>query len=131
MVPAIYENGTQYAAKYRLKKLFHSTGSNPGHLYTKEIGLGEFTVFTYVHGDLGSHQSYACKIGGNYEDDIRSLIEMVYPTATYSVQVNYNYAHFPYMHAKPTLVLSLVPSLADSGKWIGVKIIHKITPDRK
>jgi hypothetical protein len=124
----VYPDGGKW-----VNKTSHSWQNNPGHLYTdKGVGSGEFTVFIRVHGDLGSHQSYACKIGGRDEDDIRSLIEMVYPTATHSdIQVNYNYAHFPYVHAKPTLISSRFPPLADNGKWIGVKTIHKIAPDRK
>lgn len=124
----VYPDGGKWA-----NRTSHSWQKNPGHLYTdKGIGSGEYTVFIRVHGDLGSHQAYACKIGGRDEDAIRSLIEMVYPTATHSeIQVNYNYAHFPYVHAKPTLISRLLPPLADNGEWIGVKTIHKIAPDRK
>lgn len=114
-------------------KTSFSWQNNPGYLYTpNSIGSGEFTVFIRVHGDLGSHQSYACKIGGRDEDAIRSLIEMVYPTATHSdIQVNYNYAHFPYVNVKPVAKIPNPPELADNGKWIGVKTVHKIDPSRK
>ena len=124
----VYPDGGKWA-----NKKSHSWQNNPGYLYTdKGIGSGEFTVFIRVHGDLGSHQAYACKIGGRDEDDIRSLIEMVYPTANHSnIQVNYNYAHFPYVHAKPSLAISNPPPLAHNGKWIGVKVIHVIAADRK
>jgi len=110
----------------------YSWESNPGYLYTpKSIGSGEFTTYIRVHGDLGTHQAYAHKIGGRDEDDIRSLLEMVYPTATHNdIQVNYNYAHFPYVNAKPTIIFN-PPTLADSGKWIGVKTVHKIANDKK
>jgi hypothetical protein len=110
----------------------YSWKSNPGYLYTpKSIASGEFTTYIRVHGNLGSHQSYAHKIGGRDEDDIRSLIEMVYPTATHDdIQVNYNYAHFPYVHVKPRTKFN-PPMLADNGKWVGVKTIHKIGADKK
>ena len=56
---------------------------------------------------------------------------MVYPTATYNdIQVNYNYAHFPYVNVKPTILFN-PPTLADNGKWIGVKTVHKIAADKK
>jgi hypothetical protein len=124
----VYPDGGKWA-----NRTSHSWQKNPGYLYTdKGIGSGEFTVFIRVHGELGSHQAYACKIGGRDEDDIRSLIEMVYPTADHSnIQLNYNYAHFPYVHAKPTLTIPNPPPLADNGKWIGVKTIHVIAVDNK
>jgi hypothetical protein len=141
--PITYASGSQPGRSVRLdvypdggkwaNRTSHSWQKNPGYLYTdKGIGSGEFTVFIRVHGELGSHQAYACKIGGRDEDDIRSLIEMVYPTANHSdIQVNYNYAHFPYVHAKPKLRIPNPPPLADNGKWIGVKTIHDIASDRK
>lgn len=110
----------------------YSWDRNEGYLYTpKSIGSGEFTTYIRVHGDLGSHQAYAHKIGGRDEDDIRSLIEMVYPTATHNeIQINYNYAHFPYVSVKPTIKFN-PPKLADNGKWIGAKTIHKIAIDKR
>jgi hypothetical protein len=68
--------------------------NNPGYLYSNNsIDSGEFTTYIRVHGDLHKHQAYAHKIGGRDEDPIRSLIEMVYPTASHSnITVNYNYA---------------------------------------
>ena len=124
----VYPDGGKWA-----NKTSHSWQNNPGYLYTdKGIGSGEFTVFIRVNGDLDLHQAYACKIGGRDEDGIRSLIEMVYPTATHSdIQVNYNYAHFPYVHAKPSLTISHPPPLADNRKWIGVKTIHTLAADCK
>jgi hypothetical protein len=99
---------------------------NPGYLYTeKGIKNGEYTTFIRVHDDLHTHQAYAHKIGGRDEDALRSLIEMVYPTTSHSsVTVNYNYAHFPYVSAKPKLFAN-VPLLKED-KWLGLKTIHII-----
>jgi hypothetical protein len=122
----VYPDGGKWAnhTKYSWK-------SNPGYLYTdRGIGNGEFTTFIRVHGDLGSHQAYAHKIGGRDEDDLRSLIEMVYPTATHGdIQVNYNYAHFPYVNVKP-IIVSAPPKVVPE-KWFGVKTVRKIATDRK
>jgi hypothetical protein len=106
--------------------------NNPGYLYTNNsIGSGEFTTYIRVRGDLHKHQAYAHKIGGRDEDPIRSLIEMVYPTASHrDITVNYNYAHFPYVSAKPILITPNPSPLSNNGQWIGLKTIHKISPDR-
>lgn len=122
----IYNVGGKWANKTNF-----SWENNPGYLYKPDgVGSGEFTIFIRTHGDLGTHQSYACKIGGRDEDAIRSLIEMVYPTATHNdVQVNYNYAHFPYVNVKPTIVNAPPKLVAE--KWIGVKCVHKIAADKK
>jgi len=119
----VYPDGGKWANNTN-----YSWKSNPGYLYTQHgIGSGEFTTFIRVHGDLGTHQAYAHKIGGRDEDPIRSLIEMVYPTSTHKdIQVNYNYAHFPYVSVRPEMKIPSPPKLADNGKWIGVKTIHKI-----
>ena len=105
--------------------------SNPGYLYNeKGIKNGEYTTFIRVHGDLGTHQAYAHKIGGRDDDSLRSLMEMVYPTATHGdIQVNYNYAHFPYVNAKPKILKA--PSKLVPEKWIGVKTIHIVAKDGK
>lgn len=110
----------------------HDWQNNPGYLYTNNsIGSGEFTTYIRVHGDLHKHQAYAHKIGGRDEDTIRSLIEMVYPTASRGyITVNYNYAHFPYISVKPTLITPNPPPLADNGLWIGLKTVHKISADK-
>jgi hypothetical protein len=102
---------------------------NPGFLYTeKGILNGEFTTFIRVHDDKGTHKAYAHKVGGRDEDALRSLVEMVYPTGSHAtVTVNYNYAHFPYVSAKPKL-FGKVPEL-EEGKWIGVKTIHIVGKD--
>jgi len=139
--PITYASGSKPGRSTRLdvypaggkwnNKTKYSWKSNPGFLYTADsIGSGEFTLYVRTHGDLGTHQAYACKIGGRDEDDLRSLIEMVYPTASHSdVQVNINYAHFPYVNVKPKIV-NAPPKLVE-GKWIGVKCVHKIAADKK
>jgi len=122
----VYPDGGKWSNKTK-----YYWKDNPGYLYTDHsIASGEFTIFIRTHGPLGTHQAYACKIGGRDEDDLRSLIEMVYPTASHSdVQVNYNYAHFPYVHAKPKIILAPPKLVAE--KWVGVKCIHKIAADKK
>lgn len=112
-------------------KTQYSWENNPGYLYTpNSIKNGEFTSFIRTHGDLGTHQSYAHKIGGRDEDAIRSLIEMVYPTRTHAdIRVNYNYAHFPYVNVTPTIKFSPPELVAE--KWIGVKTIRKVAADNK
>ena len=122
----VYPDGGKWSNKTK-----YYWKDNPGYLYTDHsIGSGEFTVFIRTHGDLGTHQAYACKIGGRDEDDLRSLIEMVYPTASHSdVQVNVNYAHFPYVNCKPKILISPPKLVAE--KWVGVKCVHKIAADKK
>ena len=119
----VYPDGGKWS-----NKTSYNWQNNPGYLYTdSSIGSGEFTTFIRVHGDLHVHQAYAHKIGGRDEDPIRSLIEMVYPTASHpDITLNYNFAHFPYVNAKPTLTISNPPHLADNGQWIGLKTVHKI-----
>jgi len=117
--------------------------NNPGYLYTKKgIKNGEFTTFIRVHDDVGTddegkkHHSFAHKIGGRDEDNLRSLFEMVHPTKKHSdIHVNYNYAHFPYVpgeepHASKINILFNPPILTED-KWIGVKTIHKVADDNK
>lgn len=112
-------------------KTSYSWKNNPGYLYNeKGIKNGEYTIFIRVHKALGTHQAYAAKIGGRDEDALRSLAEMVYPTATHStVQFNYNYAHFPYVHTTPKL-FGNPPSLVPE-KWTGIKVIHIVASDNK
>jgi hypothetical protein len=106
--------------------------NNPGFLYSPHsIGSGEFTTFIRVHGDLHKHQAYAHKIGGRDEDEIRSLIEMVYPTASHdNIQMNYNYAQFPYVKVTPTHKIQKPPPICDDGRWTGLKTVHKIAADK-
>jgi hypothetical protein len=109
--------------------------SNPGYLYTpKCIRSAEFTSFIRVHGDLGTHQSYAHKMCGRDEDTIRSVFEVVYPTATHSdIQFNYNYDHLTYTNANSSVVKVTPnpPILSDNGKWYGFKVVHKVAADKK
>ena len=122
----VYPDGGKWQANTNF-----SWESNPGYLYTpNSIGSGEFTTYIRVHGDLGSHQAYAHKIGGRDEDPIRSLIEMCYPTSTDNyIQINYNYAHFPYVRKRPTVLFN-PPMLADNGKWVALKTIHRIATNK-
>lgn len=116
-------------------KTSYSWKSNPGYLYTeKGIRNSEFTTFVRGRQDLGSniHHSWAHKLAGRDEDDIRSVIEMVRPTVTHTdVQVNYNYAHFPYVNVKPTKVSASWPPVAQQDHWYGFKTIRKVSADRK
>lgn len=115
----VYASGEIGANKTKYK-----WSDNPGYLYKQDdIKNQEFTGYFRPHGSLGTHQAVAAKIGGREEDDIRSLAEMVYPTATHSdVQFNWNYAHFPYINAKVKIVKP-VPQFTDN-KWVGVKVIR-------
>jgi len=112
-------------------KTTFSWKNNPGYLYNEQgIKNTEYTTFIQVDQDLNTHQAYAHKIGGRDDDTLRSLAEMVYPTATHAtVQFNYNYAHFPYVHAEAKQ-LKQVPKLVP-GKWVGVKTIRIVSPDNK
>ena len=107
----------------------------PCHTYSNHrlirSSMKSLQLLIRVHGDLGTHQAYSHRLGGRNDDSIRSLIEMVYPTATHStIQVNYNYAHFPYVNAKPNLFGSPL-NITDNGKWIGVKTMQWVNPDGK
>jgi hypothetical protein len=116
---------------------------NPGYLYTtKGIKNGEFTTFIRVHDDLGEddddydHYAYAHKIGGRDEDDLRSLVEMVFPTKKNSdIRVNYDYYHFPYVRGEPShsskINILFNPSELEEDIWVGVKTIHKVVSDNK
>lgn len=103
---------------------------NPGYLYNeKGILNGEYTTFIRVHKTLGSHQAYAHKIGGRDEDALRSLSEMVYPTSgKEQVSFNFDYAHFPYVHAKAKGFNDLDQFGEDYG-WLALKTIHIVNDD--
>jgi hypothetical protein len=114
---------------------------NPGYLYqppSEESGhrpggirSREFTAYIRPHQDLGTHHAFAFKVGGRDQDEIRSAIEMVYPTSTHNkFLVNYNYAHFPYVAAGPVVTHYLPPPMTD-GIWVGVKLVQKVAADRK
>lgn len=115
----MWDNDTDYYYK-----------DNPGYLYNKKgIKNGEYTTYIRVHKDLGTHQAYAHKIGGRDEDALRSLFEMVYPTSDKDqVSANYNYAHFPYVHAKAKQFRDLDQFGEDSG-WLALKTIHIVKDD--
>jgi len=112
----------------------YSWSSNPGYLYTpKGIRSQEFTVYFRGQGDLGSgiHHAAAAKIAGRDEDNIRSVIEMLYPEVTHtSVGVNYNYAHFPYVAASGVKQLFSGDQMTQN-KWVGMKVVKKVADDNK
>lgn len=132
--PITYESGSPPGRSVRINdyssgeigknKTKNKWDDNPGYLYKEDdIKNQEFTGYFRPHGSLGTHQAMAAKIGGREEDEIRSLAEMVYPTATHSdVQFNWNYAHFPYINAK-VKIIKKVPILTDN-KWVGIKVLR-------
>lgn len=70
----IWGNNTKYSYK-----------SNPGYLYQpNDFHNKEMTIYVRPHGQLGTHESFAFKMQGRDQDDIRSCIEFCYPTATLS-----------------------------------------------
>lgn len=103
----------------------YSWKDNPGYLYNEKGTLNsEFTTYIRVHGDMGTHQAYAHKIGGRDEDALRSLAEMVYPTSgKREVAFNYNYAHFPYVHARAKTYGDL-EEFGENFGWLALKTIH-------
>jgi hypothetical protein len=108
--------------------------SNPGYLY-KPGGFKniEVTIYACVDGRFkeGGHESFAAKLGGREEDEHRSLIEIVYPTASHpDVVANVNYEHFPYEPIKPIKVYISGDKLTP-GKWVAVKFIMITMPDQK
>lgn len=115
----MWDNDTEYSWK-----------DNPGYLYNKKgVKNGEFTTYIRVHGGLGTHTAYAHKVGGRDQDAIRSLAEMVYPTSDKSeVAFNYNYAHFPYVHAKARTFQDL-ETFDDKWGWLALKTIHVVKDD--
>jgi hypothetical protein len=102
--------------------------NNPGSLYSPHsIGSGEVTTFIQVHDDLHKPQAYTHKIGGREAGEIRSLMEMVYPTSSHdNVQMNYNYTHFPYVNITSIHKIQNPPPI-----WtISLKTVHKIAADK-
>jgi hypothetical protein len=75
----IWNNNTNYSYK-----------NNPGYLYQRNnFHNKEMTMYARPHGQLKTHEAFAFKMQGRDEDDIRSCIEMVYPTASHAdVEVN-------------------------------------------
>ena len=91
----------------------------------------EMTMYLRPHGQLKTHESCAFKIGGRDNDEVRSAIEIVYPTATHStVVVNYNFAHFPYVAEKNIKQIFTGDKLTD-GKWVAIKCVTKVSDDKK
>lgn len=75
----MWDNNTNYSYK-----------NNPGYLYQRNhFHNKEMTVYVRPHGQLHTHESFAFKMQGRDQDEIRSCIEMVYPTASHGdVEVN-------------------------------------------
>jgi hypothetical protein len=104
----------------------------PDFLYNAQgIRNREMTIYIRPHGQLKTHESFSFKVGGRDNDDVRSAIEIVYPTATHStVVVNYNFAHFPYVAEKNVKQIFTGDKLTD-GKWVAVKAVTKVSDDKK
>lgn len=138
--PINYHSGSESGRSTRIdtypgggmwtNKTDFSWEDNPGYLYNKKGTLNsEFTTYIRVHGSLGTHQAYAHKKQGRDEDAIRSLAEMVYPTAGKNeVTFNYNYAHFPYVHAKAKNLEDL-ETFGDDWGWLALKTINIVKDD--
>ena len=119
----IYPGGGQgSSAKYAW-----NSKPKPTYLYNEQgIRSKEMTVYLRTHNQLKTHESCAFKVNGRDNDEVRSAIEIVYPTATHStVVVNYNFAHFPYVAEKNIKQIFTGDKLT-AEKWVGVKGIHMI-----
>jgi len=118
----IYGNNTKYSYK-----------SNPGYLYQwNDFHNKEMTIYVRPHGQLGTHESFAFKMQGRDNDDIRSCIEFCYPTATLKgPAVNVEYKHFPYVSYKNVRVYPSSSNKQTDGKWVGVKCILIIADNKK
>jgi hypothetical protein len=118
--------------------IFASMGSysykiNPGYLYKRNhFHNKEMTMYCRPHGQLKTHEAFAFKVQGRDNDDIRSAIEMVYPTASHGdVEVNVNYKHFPYVHWKNVRQYSSSSNKQTDNKWVGVKCILIVADNKK
>jgi len=118
----IWNNNTNYSYK-----------SNPGYLYQRNhFHNKEMTVYARPNGQLHTHESFAFKMQGRDEDDIRSCIEMVYPTASHGdVEVNCEYKHFPYVHVKNVRQYNSSNNRHHDGAWVGVKCVLIIADNLK
>jgi len=118
----IWGNNTNYS--YR---------NNPGYLYKRNnFANKEMTIYVRPHGQLKTHESFAFKVQGRDNDDIRSCIEMVYPTATHhDVIVNVEYKHFPYVGYNKVRLYPSSSNRQTDGKWVGVKFILIIADNQK
>lgn len=111
----------------------YSYKNNPGYLYKRNhFHNKESTIYVRPHGQLKTHESFAFKVQGRDNDDIRSAIEMVYPTATHStVEVNVNYKHFPYVNWNKVRQYSTSSNKQTDGKWVGVKFVLIVADNLK
>jgi hypothetical protein len=109
----------------------YSWKSNPGYLYTpKGIDNGEYTVLIRPHGQLHTHESAAWKLAGRDDDSIRSVFEINGADGEHSQpRANWNYAHFPYVHAPVQVAPSFGKLTAD--KWYGLKAVRIVDPSKK
>lgn len=132
----VYPAGGRWA-----NRTSYSWRENPGYLYvppSEDSGVypggirsREFTAYIRPHEDLGTHHSFAFKVGGRDQDALRSVIEMVYPTSTHdSFGLNYNYAHFPYVSDSARVRTHFIPRQMTENVWVGVKLVQKVADDR-
>jgi hypothetical protein len=122
----MYADGGMWA-----NKTPYSWKSNPGYLYTpKGIDNGEYTVLIRPHGQLHTHESAAWKLAGRDDDSIRSVFEINGADGEHSSpRANWNYAHFPYVHAPVQVASSFGKLTAD--KWYGLKAVRIVDPSKK
>jgi hypothetical protein len=118
----IWGNNTKYSYK-----------SNPGYLYKpNHFHNKEMTIYVRPHGQLKTHESFAFKMQGRDDDDIRSCIEFCYPTATLKgPAINVEYKHFPYVSYKGVRVYNTSSNKQTDGKWVGVKCVLIIADNKK
>lgn len=116
-------------------KTNYSWKSNPGYLYTAGSFLNhELTFYLRVHSRKNTHEAFAFKLQGRDEDNIRSVIEIVYPTHSHSdVVVNVNYEHEPYVSYNKVRQYTDTSSttITPTDQWIGVKAVIILADDQK
>lgn len=125
---------------YLAEGMFASIGNysyknNPGYLYKRTHDHNsETTIYLRPHDQLGTHESCAFKLHGRDNDEIRSCIEMVWPTATHGeVVVNVEYKHFPYVSVKNVRQYTSTSStrkLTDN-QWVGLKCVLILADDKR
>lgn len=120
----IWSNNTNYSYK-----------SNPGYLYkANDFKNKEITAYVRPHTRLNTHETFAFKMQGRDQDDIRSCIEMVYATNTnHDIAVNVEYKHFPYVHYPKVKQYTSTSStnIMTNNVWIGVKCVLITADDKK
>ena len=94
----------------------------------------EITVIARPGKPLGTHQSFAFKMNSRPDkpdDSLRSTIEYCMSNDQKKIAyVNYNYAHSGYQSTDK--IKDLLPAVKITpNKWIGVKMVFIIAPDRK